>query len=64
MKSLEKRVLESLKSDFKEPCELPRLLRMKRKAQLLKLMDTINTLYAEDKIDTVKINGVKKLYVK
>ena len=64
MKDLEKRVLESLKDDFKEPCELPKLLRMKRKAQLLKLLDTINTLYANDKIDSVEINGVKKIYVK
>ena len=64
MKRLEKRVLESLKNDFKEPCELPQLLRMKRKAQLLKLIDTINTLYANEVIDTVEINGVKKIYVK
>lgn len=64
MNKLEKRVLESLKDDLKAPYELPKLLRMRRKAQLLKLMDTINILYSKDKIDVIEVNGIKKIYVK
>lgn len=64
MKSLEKRILACLENDFKEPCELPKLLRIKREVQLLKLVDAINKLYTNDLIDSIKINGVKKIYVK
>lgn len=64
MKGLEKRVMGVLQDEVKAPYEVAQLLRLKRKIQLLQLKDTINMLYTDGKIDTLKVNGVTKVYVK
>lgn len=63
-KGLEKKVMKVLQDDVKAPYEIAQLLRLKRKIQLLKLKDTINQLYTDGKIETIKINEVTKVYVK
>lgn len=64
MNKLEKKVIQCLNEDIKAPYEVAQDLRMKRKTQLLKLKDAINSLYAMDLIDTIQLNGEKKIYVK
>ena len=64
MNKLEKKVIQCLNEDIKAPYEVAQELRMKRKMQLLKLKNALNELYANDVIDTIKVNGEKKIYVK
>lgn len=64
MKKFEKKVIQCLDDDIKSPYELAQEMRLRRKSQLLKLKDVLNLLYTNDVIDTVKVNGEKKVYVK
>lgn len=64
MKKFEKKVIQCLDDDIKSPYELAQEMRLRRKSQLLKLKDALNLLYTNDVIDTVKVNGEKKVYVK
>ena len=61
---IENKVLRTLKDDFKAPNEIAHDLRLRRKAELIKLKNAINLLYSNDVIDTIKLNGEKKIYVK
>ena len=64
MKGLDKKVISVLQDDIKAPYEIAQLLRLKRRIQLEQLKNTINELYSNDKIDTLKVNGITKVYVK
>lgn len=64
LNKLEERIIDCLDDDIKAPYEVAKELRMKRKSQLLKLKDAINLLYTKEIIDTVQMNGEKKIYVK
>lgn len=64
MRKLEKQVIEVMGDDFIAPYEVAQLLRLKRKAQLMKLKDTLNKLYTNDVINMVAVNGENKIYVR
>lgn len=64
MRKLEKQVIDVMGDEFKAPYEVAQLLRLKRKAQLMKLKDTLNKLYSNDVINMVAVNGENKIYVR